>query len=210
MNTMNKTTKGISLAVAMFAIVGMMIAFDNNDAFANPKGIPQDEQIVKKINFIAKPTAAKNGDPKCGNGDNKIWTLQGKRSSHIGWFLNLDNKQPVTITDCLTESIDGTDATIELDKAGVYNIYVVIRAGAPDDAEKKLTFCIQTRTQEDSFDHQTLELCLVDTIEVKKKGGGEHTKLSSKIFKDSNEEIVYHTDQATKFKHAQIVVTIAT
>ena len=204
---MNKTTKTLSVAIAMFAIVGMMGVF-NNEAFANPKGIPQDETVVKKINFIARPDTSQ-GFPNCGNGDNKIWTVQGKRASHIGWFLNTANTQPVTIIDCYTESMDGDDAQIELDQAGVYNIYVVIRAGAPDDAEKQLKFCIQTRTQEDSDTHQIDRLCLVDEITVTKKTGGEHTKLSSKIFKDSNEEIVYHTDQATKFKHAQFVVTIA-
>ena len=208
---LNKTTKTVSLAVAMFAIVGMMGVL-NNEALANPPGIPNDETVVKRINFIARPDTS-NGFPQCGNGDNKIWTVQGNRASHIGWFLNTANTQPVTITDCYTESMDGDDAQIELDRAGVYNIYVRILAGAPGDAEKQLKFCIQTRTLEDDPQHQDDKLCLLDQftvkepITVKKKTGGEHTKLTAKIFKDSAEEIVYHIDQATKFKHAQLVIT---
>lgn len=189
-------TKTIA-AIALASI--LVISAFSMTAYA-PKGIPKEEKLVKHINYIARPVTS-SGTPPCDDSTkgSVIWTLQGKRSGHIEWEFHAPDG--IHIIDRCTESIDSTWALVHLDRAGVYNIYARVNAGAPGDVTKKLTFCVNTKTDE-LGDH----LCLLGTFDVTKSNS--FTKISSKIFAGDLENIVYHIDQETKFKKAELRITL--
>lgn len=191
--TMNtKTTLAVSLA-GIFAI-SMIFATSAIPAHANPPGIPADEKMVYKFNYHAIPEGSPDQEPNCGSGA-KIYSLLGERSGHIQWTLDTADSSP-HIADCKTESLDGDYANVHVEEAGKYNVYVRIHGA--NDADNNLRFCINTLTDE-LGDH----LCLLGDFTVGKSKTFTKTTVSSKLFADSNEDIVYHIDQSSKFRIAE-------
>ena len=74
---MNKTTKTLSLTVAMFAIVGMVGVFSNSQVFADPA--PEGTKKVYQFNIIARPNPY-NGN--CGEGDRIFVEAGAKGLNH--------------------------------------------------------------------------------------------------------------------------------
>lgn len=107
-----------------FALVVAMAAPVAN---ANPPGIPQNLKLVFNFNYIAVPVGT-HDNVGCGTG-HRVFTEIGAQGQ-IEWDLVPGGG--IGIDDCLTKSIDGTDALAHADQAGVY--VVAVRVNAQQDA----------------------------------------------------------------------------
>jgi len=77
-------------------------------ALANPQEIRSDQKIAFKFNCIAKPVGTA-GNVNCGDG-HRIFTERGA-AGHILWH---STTTPVQVVNCLTESIDGDWAEVNV------------------------------------------------------------------------------------------------
>jgi len=158
-------------------------------AYANPQGIPSDQQKVYQFNYIARPD---NGSvPSCGEG-NKVFTVRGA-TGHILWHQDLT--APPNVVDCLTESLDGDWAQVNVDAPfGTTKYFVYVKLlGKPTGT---LRICVNTVTDE-LGDH----LCLLGDITLTKD---KKFTLVSKLFDGIYEDIVWHLDVNSDFRIAQV------
>ena len=158
-------------------------------AYAAPAGIPSDQKKVYQFNYIARPE--NGGVPSCGQG-NKIFTERGA-TGHILWHQDLT--APPNVVDCLTESLDGDWAQVNVDAPwGTTKYYVYVRLlGKPTGT---LRICQNTVTDE-LGDH----LCLLGDITLTKD---KKFTLVSKLFDGIYEDIVWHLDANDDFRIAQV------
>ena len=220
---MNKTTKGISFAVAMFAIAGLMVAFNNQDAYARPAPAGVGDHVMK-INLIGVPN---DTDRNCDSGSSSnIYTGIGtdngdtidsnKKHQHIIWDhgLSMTTGQPVTankVVDHCTEFVgeDQDEAIVEL-LPGNYMVSIRMLGPVNDLPQNFLKICSELVS--DHADEDTNH-CIVDGVEVDdenldkvQRNGGKpiSTTLSKMLFDDSVEDQVWSTTTGNNFKIAQI------
>jgi len=204
---MNKTTKILSLAVATFAIVGMIGVF-NSQAFANPPGAP-DGKLQFKFNIIAAPVGWSGNLPD--NNGHKIITERGANNQHILWTLCLadvgqkskdcgpgHNNFNTHIEDHATEAIDGTEAEIHIDEANKYEVWVRIHGKNGGT----LSICSAIKTDHD--DPLKHDECLLGFVNLEKKGAVSNFKFPNKLFHDINEDILWHLNSNNDFRIAEV------
>ena len=163
-------------------------------AYANPSGIPSDQKKVYQFNYIAIPDKGNNSNvPSCGEG-NKVFAVRGQ-TGHILWHQDLS--APPNVVDCLTESLDGDWAQVNVDAPyGTTKYFVYVRLlGKPTGT---LRICVNTVTDE-AGDH----LCLLGDITLTKD---KKFTLVSKLFDGIYEDIVWHRDANNDFRIAQVRV----
>jgi len=199
---MNKTTKVLSLAVAMFAIAGMTGVF-SGEAFANPKGVPNDLKKDFSFQYIAIPEGT---IPSCGNGK-VIYTERGNSHDHIDFILQTEHKNH--IEDCTSSSVEAPRATVHIDTADKYFVYV--RLLGPPTADNKLDICAELKAHHDA-DNELSHLCLLGNISLDRSQSKNFKNVLSedglninlkKRFADSLDDVTFSLDKGTGFKHAQ-------
>ena len=189
---MNKIGKNVGrkkiLAVLLASV--LILTTQALPVFANPPGIPADQKMVYKFNYIAKPEGTAD-NVNCGSG-HRIFTERGA-TGHILWHSDLTS--PPHIVDCLTESIDGTFAQVNVDAPyNTLKYYVYVRLlGKPTGT---LRICVNTLTDEFG-DH----LCLLGDITLTKD---KKFTLVSKLFDGIFEDIVWHLDTNNDFRIAEV------
>jgi len=212
---MNKTTKGISFAVAMFAIAGMMVAFNNQEAYARPPLAGVGDHVMK-INLIGVPNST---DRNCDSGSSKnIFTPIGTddggkvkanpKHQHILWLPNLADTNAVT--DHCTEGVGGANTPAEVKlEAGDYKFTIRI-LGPVNEVKNFLKYCselISVHTATESageFDCVVDGATVPDTV-VKRGGGSPSYTLPKDLFEDpDNEGNIWSFAVGKKFKIAQI------
>jgi len=206
---LNKTTKVLSVALAMFAIVGMMVVINNQQAFARPAPDAPVGPHVMKINLIGVPN---NTDRNCDSGNSKnIYTPIGTDDGgkirdnpghqHIFWFLAASN----TVTDHCTEGVGVAEDAAEVDiVAGEYVVSVRILGPANDLPKNFLKICSETVT-----DHNGNIHCVIDEVEIvdtvtRNSGKPVSTTLSKHLFNDAGENSVWSFVNGERFRLAQI------
>jgi len=200
--TMNKTTKVLSLAVAMFAIVGMTGVF-SGEAFANPKGVPNNLKKDFSFQYIAVPEGT---FPSCGNGK-VIYTERGNAHDHIDFILQTEHQSH--IEDCTSSSIDAPRASVHVDTADKYFVYV--RLLGPPTGDNTLDICAELKSVHDA-DDELSHLCLLGSISLDRSFAKKFKNVLSedglninlkKLFADSLDDVTFSLDKGTGFKHAQ-------
>jgi hypothetical protein len=171
---MNKTTKVLSMAVAMFALVGM-IGGIGSQVFADPA--PDGTKKVYQFNMIAKPNSFEGN---CGNGD-RIFIDTDDRSSR----LQITENGEWDVLDCNATS-DQT-AKLGIDGAGDYILYAIAH-GKPGTG---IDVCADYISEYDGDG----DLCEVGTFSIKRDGGKSQMKLvPSELFDISLEDVIWDID----------------
>ena len=177
--------KTISLAVTMFALVGL-ISVVNSQAFANPPDIPKDEKKVYQWMLIGRPNAF-NGE--CGEG-NRIFVEADDNHAH----LVIVDGNSWDIKNC--NGTGSNRAVLQSAEAGSYKIYASAK-GKPGTGLNSV--CVDTvflhdnGTPEDESDD--VHDCLIGSFDIKREGGKSNFKLMpSKYFDASLEEIIWSMD----------------
>ena len=210
--TLNKTTKGLSFAIAMFAIAGMMVAFNNQEAYARPAPDAPVGDHVMKINLIGVPNAT---DRNCDNGSsNNIYTPRGTdvdgvkikdniKHQHILW----NHASPNSVVDHCTEGvgISADEAIVQLEP-GNYKVSIRILGPANDVSKNFLKICSETVSShlDDEISH-----CVIEDMEIidqvnRNSGKPTSTVLPKNLFDDSVEGQVWSTTNGGLFRIAQI------
>jgi len=176
---MNKTQKTLSLAVAMFAIVGMMGVFSNPEAFANPKtedGTKIEGKKVFNWMLIGRPNSYDGG---CGEGNRIFVDADSKRES-----IRVVDADKWNVAQC--NGTGNNQAVIESADVGSYTVYAVAK-GKPGTGVK--LSC-------DTVDAETgVQLCLVTDFEIKKDGVKTQFKIvPSQLFDAELEDIIWTVD----------------
>ncbi len=208
--TMNKTTKALSFAVAMFAIAGLMVAFTNQEAYARPQ--PTEFEVkehVMKINLKGTPNP---NDAKCkdiedgvNNIANNIYMFvptdtRGGNHDHVDVEQNDDFNR---VTDNCTESIDNDRATLEIDTSSIpdgYMLFVTLRMLGPPAGDLK--FCDQ------KFSLHEVPDTHCDLALLNPHSGKPTFQLNKKLFDDDLEDQVWSLSGNGKFRIAQIDIWI--
>ena len=205
---MNKTTKVLSLATAMFAIIGMTGM--SSQAFANNHETVPDQpkpDLVKlaTYNLIAHPNAVET-DGKClGNNSNNIHTVRGAGHEHIRWHQGDNN----TVVDHCTDSIDGDDALVNIDLSGLEIeevVYTVQLLGKPDGT---LNFCTMVAYEHD--DPENYDHCIIDTDDgqhIKRGKGNPGFTIPKQLFSEKYEDEVWSASIGQDLRLAKISVWI--
>ena len=213
---MNKATKGISLAIVMFAIAGLMVAFNNQEAYARPPLAGVGDHVMK-INLIGVPNGT---DRNCDSGGSKnIYTpiatfVDGKKvketigHQHILWLPNLPDTNAVT--DHCTEGVGGADTPAEVKlEAGDYKFTIRI-LGPANEIKNFLKYCSELISVHETTEAAMEFDCVVDgaTVDdttVNRGGGGPSYTLPKDLFEDPDTEgQVWSFVTGSKFKIAQI------
>ena len=209
-----KTTKVLSFAVAMFAIAGLMVAFNNQEAYARPPLAGVGDHVMK-INLIGVPNGT---DRNCDSGSSKnIYTPIGTddggkvkeniRHQHILWAPNTGTN---AVTDHCTEGVgDAADeAQVELD-GGDYKFTIRI-LGPANNGGNFFKYCSELISVHDSTEAAGEYDCVVDgstvpdTV-VSRGGGSPSYTIPKTLFEDpDNEGQVWSTATGSGFKIAQI------
>lgn len=170
---MNKITKAFSMAVVMFAIVGMSGAL-GTQVFADPA--PDGTKKVYQFNIIAKPNSFEGN---CGNGD-RVFIDANDKSSR----LQIHGGDEWNVTDCNATS-DRT-AVLEIEEAGDYVVYAIAH-GKPGTQLDVCADYISGDLEDD--------LCEVGTFSIKRDTGKSQMKLvPSELFDTSLEDIIWDLD----------------
>jgi hypothetical protein len=177
--------KTISLAVTMFALVGL-VGVINYQAFANPPGIPQDEKKVYQWMLIGRPNPF-NGE--CGEG-NRIFVEADDNHAH----LVITDGNSWNILNC--NATGKNKAVLQSSEAGSYKIYASAK-GKPGTGLDHI--CVDTvlihdnGTPDDESDD--VHDCLIGSFDIKREGGKTNFKLiPSKYFDASLEDIIWSMD----------------
>ncbi|MFB5610762.1 MAG: hypothetical protein ACE5RT_03045 [Nitrosopumilaceae archaeon] len=178
----NKTQKTLSLAVAMFAIVGMMGVFSNHEAFANPKTEDGNKIEGKKVfnwMLIGRPNSYDGG---CGDGNRIFVDADSKRES-----IRVEDGEKWNVTQC--NGTGNNQAVIESADAGSYTVYAVAK-GKPGTGVK-LSCDVDDPTSDDPDD----KLCEITDFEIRKEGGKTQFKVvPTQLFDASLENIIWTVD----------------
>ena len=212
--TMNKTTKVLSFGLAMFAIAGLMVAFNNQEAYARPPVAGVGDHVMK-INLIGVPNGT---DRNCDSGSNKnIYTLRGTddgdlvkknpKHQHILWHHGTTN----TVVDHCTEGVGdaGDEAQVDL-KEGDYKFTIRILGPANPANNNFLKYCSELISVHDETEANMEWDCVVDDATVadttvsRGNGGSPSYTLPKNIFDDDNEDQIWSTATGSGFRLAQI------
>lgn len=189
---MNKIGKNVGRKKIIAVLLASVLILTTQalPVYANPPGIPSDQKMAFKFNYIAKPVGTAD-KVNCGDG-HRIFTERGA-TGHILWHSDLSS--PPHIVDCLTESIDGDQAQVNVDAPyNTLTYYVYVRLlGKPTGT---LHVCVNTVTDE-LGDH----LCLLGDITLTKD---KKFTLVSKLFDGIYEDIVWHLDTNNDFRIAEV------
>ena len=196
---MNKTTKGISFAVAMFAIAGLMVAFNNQEAYARPDpDIGFDVEHVMKINLKGVPTA---GDAKCsGNSNNIYMHVPTRGHQHVDVVRNTDGINKVT--DNCMKNIDNSRAEVTLDEDGETFFLTIRLLGSP---ASELKFCSQVFSD---HENELTDHCILDVVVA--HNGKPVFDFKGTVFSDAFEDEVWNFEGNGKFRIAQLDIWVAT
>ena len=196
---MNTTTKTLSVAIAMFAIVGMMGVF-NNQAFANPKDSSGDKiqgKLLYKFNMIATPQEWAADDDLCPNNGHRIFFPQVDKGNTIGtlqWNLNNETSAGlIDIYDC-DGTTDGT-AGIEIDEGLEFAVYVRVHGQNTDRLDLVCTDQIVSDNEDD--------LCLIDTVNMLHKSKS-FTKIMTNLYDGEYEQVLWTLENGNGFKNAEV------
>lgn len=178
--SMNKTTKVLSIGIAMFAIVGLMGVLNNNQVFADPA--PEGTKKVYQFNMIARPNSYDGG---CGEG-NRMFVEADARHAHVV----ITGGSEWNVTDCNATS--GNKGELTVDGTGTFAVYAIAH-GKPNTG---LDICADSRSvhEEDEMAGDEHE-CLMGTFEIKREGGKSNMKLvPSSLFDTSLEDVIWSLD----------------
>ena len=170
--------------VLAVGLIGLLLPFGSVQA--NPPGVDQNLQLAYKFNYHAVPPGA---NPSCGSG-HKVFTRLGT-SGIIEWTLDTDS--PITISDCLTASMDGDNAQISADLADTYIVFVRI-LGANKDSNT-LDIC---RSIDLDF-----TLCELGEANLSRTGL-DRLQFPKKLFADGAQGEFWFLDPGTGFRIAEI------
>jgi len=188
---MNKTTKVLSFTVAMFAIAGLMVAFNNQVAYARPDpGLGFDVEHVMKINLKGVPT---DGDAKCSGNSNNIY-MHVPTGGHQ--HVDVTHGDFNHVTDNCTRNIDGDRAGLTLDDPGTEYWMTIRHLGSP---ASDLKFCSQTKLIHDG---DPLDHCVLSSIDT--HNGKPKFSVPGKVFDEALEDQTWNFDGNSKFRNAQI------
>jgi len=160
---MNKTTKTLSLAVATFAIVGMVGVFSNSQVFADPA--PPGTEKVYQFNIIARPNPYTGN---CGEGDRIFVEAGAKGLKHA--HINILEAGEWDVSDC--NATGNNRGELHFDGTGTFQVFAISH-GKPGTS---IDICMQLRAVHDPEggdgtvpfnDHE----CLVGVIEIKRDAG---------------------------------------
>jgi len=180
---MNKVSKSIFFAIAMFAVVGMM-GFTTS-AFAAPQPEPGKNKVFQ-FNLIARPN---NYDGGCGEG-NRIFVNADDSSSRIRVTDDPDTNQ-WNILDC--NATDDRTALIEVDETGDYIVYAIAH-GKPGTG---ISICADYVSEYDGDG----DLCEVGTFSINRDGAKSQFKLvPSELFDPTLEDIIWDVDSTGQAK----------
>jgi hypothetical protein len=183
------------LAVIAASAALVFAAFDSaGTAKAAPPEFPDGKKVFQ-FNYIAVPDGT---DPSCGSGA-RIFTERGAGGQHIYWTL--DPTGGINILDCETEAIDGDVAWITADAAGTYTVYV--RILGPNTSTNTLSICRNVLDDPETLEVHD-ELCELGSITLGRGGGIEHWTFPQKLFGDAYDNELWHLEQGTNFKIAQV------
>lgn len=177
---MQQKTKALSLAVAMFAIVGMM-GFTTS-ALAVPQPEPGNTKVYQ-FNMIARPN---NYDGGCGDG-NRIFVNADDRSSQIRVFEGTQ----WNVIDC--NATADRRADLEVDGVGTFKVYAIAH-GKPGTGISICADYISDYVGDGG-------LCLVGTFTISREGGKSAFKLvPAELFDASLEDIIWDVDATGQAK----------
>ena len=160
---MNKTTKTLSLAVAMFAMVGMIGVFSNSQVFADPA--PEGTKKVFQFNIIARPNPYTGN---CGEGDRIFVEAGAKGLKHA--HINIVEAGEWDVSDCNATGHHRGELTF--DGTGTFEVYAISH-GKPGTS---IDICLSDRPTHDAegedgtvpFDEHE---CLIDVVTIKRESG---------------------------------------
>ena len=176
-SSMNKTTRVLSITIAMFAVVGMMSAF-NTQVFAAPPGVGEEAgKKVYQFNMIGRPNAFSGG---CGEG-NRVFVEADDKHAH----MVITDGDKWNVTDC--NGTGGQRAELTTADAGQYVVYAVAK-GKPGTGISVCADYLETHDIEG-------DLCEIGTFEIKKDGGKTNFSLvPAKYFDASLEDLIWSID----------------
>ena len=179
--SMNKTTKAFSLAVAMFAIVGMSGAL-GSPVLADPA--PEGTKKVYQFNMIAKPNSYEGN---CGNGD-RVFIDADDRSS----VLRISYGEEWNITDCNATS--DRRGQLEVAETGTYVVYAIAH-GKPGTGIDVCVDWEETVEEEGDF------LCEIGNFDVKRTTSKSQMKFIHDDFWDPDyDDILWEIDSTGQAK----------
>jgi hypothetical protein len=178
--------------VLLTVLTVALAALPFGTAQANPPGAPKGK-LAYKFNYIAVPPDT-NQSVGCGSG-HRVFTERGVAGVII-WTV--DTTLPTNVDDCLTQSMDGSPATISVDAADTYTIWV--RIHGPNKPDNTLAICR-------SVDFDFLE-CELGEVNLSRTGT-DRFKFPLKLFEVSNQEF-WELEPGTDFRIAEIRLYVAT
>ena len=199
---MNKTTRGISFAFVMFAIAGLMVAFNNQEASARPDpGSPVGDHVMT-IHLKGVPN---DTDRNCESGNSKnIYTMYDTHKGdiqvshqHIDWLRSDVNQ----VKDHCTENVGdpGDRAEVEM-KEGSY-IYT-IRILGPNKVTNEITYCQQPKLIHDADVDGDVH-CILDEQVIRDNGKPSFT-IPKNVFSDQFDDETWSLVTGSDFRNAQI------
>jgi len=176
-SSMNKTFKMTSLAITMFALVGMMGGL-GTQVFADPA--PDGTKKVYQFNMIAKPNSFEGN---CGNGD-RLFIDANDRSS----VLKITYGEEWNITDCNATS--DRRGILEVAETGEYVVYAIAH-GKPGTG---IDVCVDYESEFQDADGDLL-LCEIGSFDIKRENGKSQMKLiNADFFNPDLEDILWDID----------------
>jgi hypothetical protein len=179
----------LALAATLAVLSGLAIA---PLAGANPKDAPAGERLAFSFNYIAVP----NGSASCGQGHRVFSPLSANGNiagQHILWTYVAGGG--IGIDDCLTEGFDGDVAEIHADLQGTYTVYVVLLG--PNVSTNTLRICRNAGAAD-------THLCELGDITLGRGGGTTRYSFPSKLFDLGAVNELWHLEQGTNFRIAQV------
>jgi len=176
-SSMNKIIKTTSLAITMFALVGMMGGLGTT-VFADPA--PDGTKKVYQFNMIAKPNSYEGN---CGNGDRLFIDANDKSS-----VLRITYGEEWNITDC--NATKDRQGTLEVAETGEYVVYAIAH-GKPGTS---IDVCVDYESEFKDADVDEL-LCEIGTFDIKREKGKSQMKLiNADFFNPDLEDILWDID----------------
>ncbi len=176
-SSMNKTFKMTSLAVTMFALVGMMGGL-GTQVFADPA--PDGYKKVYQFNMIAKPNSFEGN---CGNGDRLFIDANDKSS-----VLRITYGEEWNITDCNATS--DRRGVLEVAEIGEYVVYAIAH-GKPGTG---IDVCVDYESDFQDADADGI-LCEIGSFDIKRENGKSQMKLiNADFFSPDLEDILWDID----------------
>ncbi len=174
---MKTTIKTTSLAITMFALVGMMGGL-GTQVFADPA--PDGTKKVYQFNMIAKPNSYEGN---CGNGDRLFIDANDKSS-----VLRITYGEKWNITDC--NATKDRKGTLEVAETGQYVVYAIAH-GKPGTS---IDVCVDYESDFQDADGDTI-LCEIGSFDIKREKGKSQMKLiNADFFSPDLEDILWDID----------------